>query len=46
MQVENDLPLCVLIRAVSTLKLLIDRLIGKPVKTDVLYSENSSQLSI
>lgn len=44
MQVENDLPLCVLIRAVSTLKLLIYRLIGKSVKTDVLYSENSSQL--
>jgi len=46
MQAENDLPLCVLIRAVSTLKLLIDRLIRKSVRTDVLYSENSSKLSI
>ena len=44
MQVENDLPICVLIKAVSTLKLLIDRLISKSVKADVLYSENSSQL--
>jgi len=46
MQVENDLQLCVLIRAVSTLKLLIDQPIGKSVKGDVLYPENSSQLVI